>query len=133
MGSLVPFLGKPSTVAGMEAATSKRGYALSGNGAVGFTPNHRLPSHFSLPPNPCFPSFPPCDPSIYPCFASIYFRRLLDLCQRCLDNGEVLTSSIPAADVVLVPRLPGTAKTDNLYFIAYATNLRAVELCERLR
>ena len=41
--------------------------------------------------------------------------------------------SIPSADVVLVPRLPKTARRDGLYFVAYATNVRAVELCESLR
>ena len=41
--------------------------------------------------------------------------------------------SIPSADVVLVPRLPKAARRDGLYFVAYATNVRAVELCESLR
>lgn len=41
--------------------------------------------------------------------------------------------SIPAADVVLVPRLPSTAQRDNIYFVAYATNIRAVKMCETLR
>ncbi|KAI7841131.1 hypothetical protein COHA_005101 [Chlorella ohadii] len=59
--------------------------------------------------------------------------RLLELCQQCHDNGEVLACTLPSADVVLVPRLPGTAAQDGLYFLAYATCLRAVELCERLR
>ena len=59
--------------------------------------------------------------------------RLLSLCQSCHDNGEVLACSLPSADMVLVPRLPATAAQDGLYFLAYATNLRAVELCERLR
>jgi hypothetical protein len=45
----------------------------------------------------------------------------------------VLACSLPSADMVLVPRLPTTAALDGLYFLAYATNLRAVELCERLR
>lgn len=45
----------------------------------------------------------------------------------------MLVCSIPAADVVLVPRLPSAAQRDNLYFIAYATNVHAVELCEQLR
>lgn len=48
-------------------------------------------------------------------------------------RGEVLACALPSADVVLVPRLPETAARDGLYFLAYATNLRAVELCERLR
>lgn len=108
--------------------------------------------------------------------------RLLQLCQQCHDNGEVLACTLPSADVVLVPRLPGTAaqvrrwrggcwagcwllagcrggrcwlqcmpqcmpharccnlaspllpaSQDGMYFLAYATCLRAVELCERLR
>ncbi|KAL4854482.1 UV radiation resistance associated protein [Chlorella vulgaris] len=59
--------------------------------------------------------------------------RLMALCQQCHDNGEVLACSLPSADMVLVPRLPSTAAQDGLYFLAYATNLRAVELCERLR
>lgn len=59
--------------------------------------------------------------------------RLLSLCQQCHENDEVLACSLPSADMVLVPRLPTTAAQDGLYFLAYATNLRAVELCERLR
>lgn len=59
--------------------------------------------------------------------------RLLSLCQSCHDNGEVLACSLPSADMVLVPRLPSTAAQDGLFFLAYATNLRAVELCEQLR
>ena len=35
--------------------------------------------------------------------------------------------------MVLVPRLPSVAEVDNLYFLAYATNIKAVELCESLR
>ncbi len=35
--------------------------------------------------------------------------------------------------MVLVPRVPSAAEQDGLYFIAYATNIRAVKLCESLR
>lgn len=59
--------------------------------------------------------------------------RLLDLCKSCYAAKEVLTCRIPAADVVLVPRLPEAAERDGLYFIAYATNIPAVETCELLR
>ena len=45
----------------------------------------------------------------------------------------MLACTLPRADMVLVPRLPATAARDGLYFLAYATNIRAVELCERLR
>ena len=45
----------------------------------------------------------------------------------------MLACALPSADMVLVPRLPATAARDGLYFLAYATNIRAVELCERLR
>lgn len=64
---------------------------------------------------------------------SKHSAKLLDLCQRCHDNGEVLVCSIPAADMVLVPRQPATSARDGLYFLAFATNVRAVELCEELR
>lgn len=57
----------------------------------------------------------------------------MELCQACYDAGEVLVCSIPLADVVLVPRIPSAAARDSLYFIAYATNIKAVELCEKLR
>lgn len=59
--------------------------------------------------------------------------RLLQLCRSCHEAGEVLMCRIPASDVVLVPRLPDIAERDGLYFIAYATNVKAVELCESLR
>jgi hypothetical protein len=59
--------------------------------------------------------------------------QLLELCRACYEADDVLVCSIPAADVVLVPRIPAAAQRDSLYFIAYATNVRAVELCERLR
>ena len=75
-------------------------------------------------------SQPLADP---PCAICLPPRRLLSLCQSCHDQGEVLACSLPSADMVLVPRLPATAAQDGLYFLAYATNLKAVELCERLR
>ena len=59
--------------------------------------------------------------------------RLLDLCTECHANEEVLVCRIPAADIVLVPRLPSIAERDNIYFVAYATNIQAVKLCETLR
>lgn len=59
--------------------------------------------------------------------------KLLELCKSCYASKEVLTCRIPAADVVLVPRLPDAAQRDGLYFIAYATNIPAVETCELLR
>ena len=68
-----------------------------------------------------------------PCAICLPPRRLLSMCQSCHDQGEVLACSLPSADMVLVPRLPATAAQDGLYFLAYATNLKAVELCERLR
>ncbi len=64
---------------------------------------------------------------------TVHSARLLDLCTQCHLSGEVLVCSIPAADVVLVPRQPSAAAVDGLYFIAYATNVRAVTLCESLR
>ena len=64
---------------------------------------------------------------------SNHSAKLLELCQRCHDNAEVLVCSVPAADIVLVPRQPSTAAKDGLYFLAFATNLSAVELCEELR
>eukprot|EP00887_Chlorella_sp_A99_P000544 scaffold17.g544.t1 len=57
---------------------------------------------------------------------SKHSAKLLDLCQRCHDNGEVLVCSIPAADMVLVPRQPATSARDGLYFLAFATNVALV-------
>lgn len=74
-----------------------------------------------------------CGPHLWPPAPLQTVCRLLSLCQQCHENDEVLACSLPSADMVLVPRLPTTAAQDGLYFLAYATNLRAVELCERLR
>ncbi|KDD75875.1 hypothetical protein H632_c460p2, partial [Helicosporidium sp. ATCC 50920] len=59
--------------------------------------------------------------------------RLQSLSAECHAKGEVLVCSLPAGDVVLVPRQPGTAERDGLCFVAYATNVKAVELCDSLR
>lgn len=58
---------------------------------------------------------------------------MLALSTACHEAGQVLVCSIPAADVVLVPRTPTAAARDGFYFLAYATVVRAVELCEELR
>ena len=80
----------------------------------------RNPAYASHPPRPVH-NDQPCR------------RRLLALCESCHAAGEVLACTLPSADMVLVPRLPETAVKDGLYFLAYATNLKAVELCESLR
>ena len=54
-------------------------------------------------------SAPKCAPDARRTFLRSSMRRLLQLCQQCHDNGEVLACTLPSADVVLVPRLPGTA------------------------
>ena len=59
--------------------------------------------------------------------------RLGELCARLYERGEALVCELPVADVVLIPRVPSVAAEDTLYFVVYATNLRAVELCEQLR
>lgn len=59
--------------------------------------------------------------------------KLLELCIRCHDSNQVLVCSNPAADLVLVPRDPEIASRDQLYFVVYATNVRAVQHCECLR
>jgi hypothetical protein len=59
--------------------------------------------------------------------------RLLELCTACHSHGLVLACSTPVSDLALVPRIPDVASKDQLYFVVYATNLRAVQLCERLR
>lgn len=65
--------------------------------------------------------------------ATQHSARLLELCKACHEEGAVLVTSIPAADVILIPRNPDAAVRDGLFFIAYATNVKAVQLCERLR
>ena len=59
--------------------------------------------------------------------------KLLRLCEVCDEHGWVLSCRMKGTDVVLVPRKPLVAAQDSLYFIAYATNILAVELCETLR
>lgn len=69
---------------------------------------------------------------VIPC-ESKHSAKLLALCERCHESGEVLVCSLPAADIVLVARHPRTAIRDGLYFLAYATHINAVELCDQLR
>uniref|UniRef100_A0A1D2AEX3 FCP1 homology domain-containing protein n=1 Tax=Auxenochlorella protothecoides TaxID=3075 RepID=A0A1D2AEX3_AUXPR len=59
--------------------------------------------------------------------------KMLELCTAAYDADEVLVCTLPVADVVLVPRVPAVAQRDGLFFVVYATNIRAVELCEALR
>lgn len=64
---------------------------------------------------------------------NLHSGKLLEVCTACHDANEVLVCSTAAADLVLVPRVPQVASQDELYFVVYATNLNAVDLCERLR
>jgi len=63
----------------------------------------------------------------------VHSKMLLDLCTMCHERGQALICRARDVDVVLVPRVPEAAGNDSFYFIAYATNIKAVELCESLR
>eukprot|EP00890_Picochlorum_soloecismus_P003736 jgi/Picsp_1/4363/NSC_01869-R1_rna polymerase ii c-terminal domain phosphatase-like 2 len=63
----------------------------------------------------------------------VHSKMLLDLCKMCHERGDALICRSRDVDVVLVPRVPEVAASDSFYFIAYATNIKAVELCESLR
>ena len=63
----------------------------------------------------------------------VHSGQLLELCRLCHDEGLTLVSRTRDVDVVLVPRNPEVAAKDSLYFLVYATNVKAVELCEALR
>eukprot|EP00889_Picochlorum_renovo_P007255 jgi/Picre1/34285/NNA_001758.t1 len=63
----------------------------------------------------------------------VHSGQLLELCRLCHDEGLTLVSRTRDVDVVLVPRNPDVAAKDSLYFLVYATNVKAVELCEALR
>lgn len=63
----------------------------------------------------------------------VHSARLLHMCRRCHEHSSVLVSRTKDVDVVLVPRRPDVAERDSLFFLAYATNVKAVNLCESLR
>lgn len=63
----------------------------------------------------------------------VHSARLLDMCRVCHDMSSVLVSRTQDVDVVLVPRKPDVAEKDSLSFLVYATNVKAVNLCELLR
>ena len=64
---------------------------------------------------------------------SVHSTRLLDMCRYCHETSSVLVSRTKDVDVVLVPRRPDVAERDSLFFLVYATNVKAVNLCELLR
>jgi hypothetical protein len=63
----------------------------------------------------------------------VHSYMLKEMCVRCHEEGMVLVSRTKDVDVVLVPRDPKMVVKDSLYFVVYATNIKAVELCEALR
>lgn len=63
----------------------------------------------------------------------VHSVRLLDMCRYCHVTTSVLVSRTKDVDVVLVPRRPDVAARDSLFFLVYATNVKAVNLCELLR
>ena len=63
----------------------------------------------------------------------VHSHMLKEMCVLCHEEDMVLVSRTKDVDVVLVPRDPKVVVKDSLYFVAYATNIKAVELCEALR
>ncbi len=61
-------------------------------------------------------------------------ERLMDMLLACHQKQCCLVSKTrDNVDIVLVPRVPTVASRDSVCFLVYATNLRAVNLCESLR
>ena len=64
----------------------------------------------------------------------VHSERLMDMLLACHQKQCCLVSKTrDNVDIVLVPRVPTVASRDSVCFLVYATNLRAVNLCESLR
>ena len=64
----------------------------------------------------------------------VHNERLMDMLLAChLKECCLVSTTRDNVDIVLVPRIPTVASRDSICFLVYATNMRAVNLCESLR